>query len=111
MRARSPIKLTRAHAYFGGEAGAREIPAGAYVVSMAQPQKRLARAILEPDPGFRKEFIENEERKKRRSTLTGERHRDGFYDTTAWSLPILYGWPPAEAGQRPVDRHEPPDGA
>jgi hypothetical protein len=27
------------------------------------------------------------------------------------SLPILYGWPPAEAGQRPVDRHEPPDGA
>jgi hypothetical protein len=24
------------------------------------------------------------------------------------SLPILYGWPPAEAGQRPVDRHEPP---
>lgn len=24
------------------------------------------------------------------------------------SLPVLYGWPPAEAGQRPVDRHEPP---
>lgn len=25
------------------------------------------------------------------------------------TLPVLYGWPPAEAGQRPVDLHEPPD--
>ena len=23
-------------------------------------------------------------------------------------LPVLYGWPPAEAGERPVDKHEPP---
>jgi hypothetical protein len=23
-------------------------------------------------------------------------------------LPVLYGWPPAEQGRRPVDQHEPP---
>lgn len=110
MRARSPIKLTKAHSFFGGEAVAREIPAGAYVISMAQPQKRLARAILEPDPEFRKEFLENEERKKRRSMLTGDRHRDGFYDTTAWSLPILYGveawWAEDEAAGSGLERVE-----
>jgi hypothetical protein len=26
-----------------------------------------------------------------KGNLLGERPRDGFYDTTAWSLPILYG--------------------
>ena len=90
-RASAPIKLARAHSYMGGQSGGREIPAGSYIVSMAQPQKRLARAILEPEPAFKEEFLKNEERKKKRAELMGERWRDGFYDTTAWSLPIIYG--------------------
>ncbi len=90
-RTTAPLKLAKAASYMGGSTGAREIPAGAFVISMAQPQKRLARALLELEPAFKKEFLENEERKKRRADLLGERPRDGFYDTTAWSLPILYG--------------------
>jgi hypothetical protein len=58
---------------------------------MNQPQKRLARALLEQEPGFTKEFLENERKKKERAELVGERPRDGFYDTTAWTLPLLFG--------------------
>jgi hypothetical protein len=87
----TPLKLSKAHSYMGGPAAARELSAGAYVIPMAQPQKRLARALLEIEPGFKDEFLRNEERKKKRADLLGERPRDGFYDTTAWSLPILHG--------------------
>jgi hypothetical protein len=69
---------------------------------MSQPQKRLAQAILEIEPAFKEEFLRNEERKKRRADLLGERPRDGFYDTTAWSLPILYGVE-AHWAEDPVD--------
>ena len=70
---------------------ARDVPSGAYVISMAQPQKRLAKALLEIEPGFKDAFLKEEERKKRRAELVGQRPRDGFYDTTAWSLPLLFG--------------------
>lgn len=104
-RVQMPFKLTKGHAYAGGTATAREVPAGAYVIPMAQPQKRLAKALLELEPAFKDEFLANEERKKQRAELVGERPRDGFYDTTAWCLPLLFGvdavWaedPPATAG-------------
>lgn len=90
-RTTAPLRLAKAHDYFGGAAGARDVAAGAYVIPMAQPQKRLAKALLELEPAFTPEFLENEERKKARAELVGERPRDGFYDTTAWSLPLLFG--------------------
>jgi hypothetical protein len=90
-RTTAPINLTKAHGYFGGPAAARDVPFGAYVISLAQPQKRLAKALLEIEPGFKDEFLKEEERKKRRAELVGQRPRDGFYDTTAWSLPLLFG--------------------
>ncbi|MEJ7616249.1 MAG: M14 family zinc carboxypeptidase, partial [Pyrinomonadaceae bacterium] len=90
-RTAAPLRLARAHSYLGGGVAPQNIPAGAYIVPMAQPQTRLARAILEVEPTFKEEFLRNEERKKKRADLIGTRPRDGFYDTTAWSLPILYG--------------------
>jgi Zinc carboxypeptidase len=90
-RTTAPIKLTKAHSYVGDAVAAREIPTGAFVIPMAQPQKRLAKALLEIEPGFKDEFLKEEERKKRRAELVGQRPRDGFYDTTAWSLPLLFG--------------------
>ena len=90
-RTTRPLRAARTFSYFGGDASARDIPAGAYVVAMNQPQKRLAKALLELEPGFTKEFLENERKKKERAELVGERPRDGFYDTTAWTLPLLFG--------------------
>lgn len=90
-RAKAPVRLARTFGYFGEPAAAREVPAGAYVIPMNQPQKRLAKALLELEPAFTKEFLEKERKKKARAELVGQRPRDGFYDTTAWSLPLLFG--------------------
>jgi hypothetical protein len=90
-RVTTPFRLARGFGYLGGKAAPRDIPAGSFIVPMNQPQKRLAKALLELEPAFTKEFLENERRKKVRAELVGERPRDGFYDTTAWSLPLLFG--------------------
>ncbi len=86
-----------------GESRARRVtlPAGAWVVDLAQPQGRLARALLEPDAALDSAFIREELEARR----TGQ--RDRFYDITAWSLPFTFrvrAWATAGAltGARPV---------
>ncbi|NOT08277.1 MAG: hypothetical protein HOP28_08725, partial [Gemmatimonadales bacterium] len=58
--------------------------AGTYLVDYAQPQGRLARAILEPDAALDSTFIQEELERRR----TGQPSR--FYDITAWSLPLTF---------------------
>jgi len=60
------------------------LAAGTYVVDFAQPQGRLARALLEPDAQLDSSFIRTEVESRR----TGQPER--FYDVTAWSLPYAY---------------------
>ncbi|MFO7894131.1 MAG: M14 family zinc carboxypeptidase [Longimicrobiales bacterium] len=69
-----------------GETDARTVrlPAGTWVVDLAQPQGRLAKAILEPEAELPAEFIEEELQARR------EGRRDRFYDITAWSLPFTF---------------------
>lgn len=92
---REPLRSTSAHDYPGtGATGARSFPAGAYVVDLAQPQKRLAKALLEPttdqDAAFVREQLARFARNQRRgSGATKEEY--GFYDITAWSLPLAFG--------------------
>lgn len=59
-------------------------PLGAWVVDMAQPQGRLARALLEPDAQLDSAFLRDELYRRR----TGQPIR--FYDVTAWALPHMY---------------------
>ena len=71
----------------------RTFPAGSLVVDLAQPQGRLARAFLEPDADLEPEFVKAQEEKRRRNERRGANERGEnyeFYDTTAWSLPLLY---------------------
>ena len=69
-----------------GEGGPRPVrlAAGAYVVDYAQPQGRLARALLEPDAELDSGFVRAELESRR----TGR--SDRFYDVTAWSLPYTF---------------------
>jgi hypothetical protein len=62
----------------------RELPAGTYLVSNAQPSGRLLRNLLDPQTDQPAEFIKRQEERRAR------RQPDQIYDITAWSLPLLY---------------------
>jgi len=89
-----PFNAGRAHAYLGGGTGGRQIPAGSYVVDLAQPQARLADALLAPDAELDEAFIERQLQKRavnarRGSKTAGDRYE--FYDITGWSLALSFG--------------------
>ena len=60
------------------------MPAGTYIVSLAQPAGRLARNLLEPDIKMDDAFIQEQDRRRK------ARLGDQIYDVTAWSLPSMY---------------------
>lgn len=62
----------------------REFPAGTLLISSRQPLGNLVAAMLEFDPRFRDEFLQEE----RRELLRFGQSR--LYDTTAWNIPMLF---------------------
>ena len=72
-RADEPIKLA-----------ARTIPAGAFIVSNAQPTARMVRNLLDPKTEQSSEFIKRQEERRKM------RLNDQIYDITAWNLPMVY---------------------
>ena len=72
-RAEEPIKLA-----------SRTIPAGAYLVSNAQPTARMIRNLLDPKTEQSPEFIKKQEERRKM------RLNDQIYDITAWNLPMLF---------------------
>ena len=72
-RADEPIKL-----------GSRTIPAGAYLVSNAQPTARMIRNLLDPRTEQSADFIKKQEERRKM------RLNDQIYDITAWNLPMLF---------------------
>ncbi|MDZ7266901.1 MAG: M14 family metallopeptidase [candidate division KSB1 bacterium] len=84
-RAEAPFSNPRVRDYFTGALSSRTFPAGTFVVSLAQPAKRLVRTLLDRRTEIDQAFIaEQLQRRKKRLP-------DEFYDVTAWSLPLLYG--------------------
>lgn len=73
-----------ARAYGATGSASQRAEAGWYVVDLAQPQGRLAKALLEPDAQLDSSFIAQELESRR----TGANGR--FYDVTAWSLPFAF---------------------
>jgi hypothetical protein len=84
-RTTSPTTVRGATQYGGnGRATNVSVGAGSYVVDLAQPMGRLARALLEPDAPLDSSFIADE-LERRRSGMS-----DRFYDLTAFSLPYTF---------------------
>ena len=67
------------------EKGRREIPAGSFHISVAQPAGRLVRVLLDRQVDLEQEFIE------RQIQRNADRFPDEIYDVTAWSLPLAFG--------------------
>jgi hypothetical protein len=92
--AREGFRSAAAHDYLGSAAAAREFPAGAYVIDLNQPMKRLAKAHLEPaselDQAFIKAELERRARNEARGKNVGKEDPE-FYDITSWSLPLASG--------------------
>jgi len=86
-RADAAFSNPRARDYFDEQARAREFPAGSYVVSLAQPAKRLAKTLMDKRTDQDKEFIDEQRLRNQR------RQPEEFYDVTAWSLPLLFDLP------------------
>ena len=76
------IEVRRASADF--EAGGRKYPAGSYLVSAAQPRKRLIRVLLERNVPLEEKFAQEQERRRKKGLP------DEIYDVTGWSLPLMY---------------------
>jgi len=65
--------------------GVRNVPAGSYLVSAAQPTGRLIRNLLELNVDQDEAFVKEQDRRRKK------RQGDQIYDVTAWSLPIAFG--------------------
>lgn len=62
----------------------KKFPKGTYLVSTAQPHGALAKAILEFDPRFKKEILDDERRSLEKDGETK------MYEVTAWSPALAY---------------------
>ncbi|MEO8478818.1 MAG: M14 family zinc carboxypeptidase [Gemmatimonadota bacterium] len=93
-QANDVVNVASAQSYLGGPAARRSFPAGSYLIDLAQPQGRLARAILEPeaklDSAFARRQLDRFERNRRRGD-NSPREGYEFYDLTAWALPLTQG--------------------
>jgi len=82
----------------GREVKDREMPAGTLLLSARQPLARLLLAMLEFDPRMTPQFLKDERRELLRFG------RSLIYDTTGWSLPMLFDVEAFEiAGDVPAD--------
>jgi hypothetical protein len=92
--AEGEFSSTRAHAFKDDAVRSQRFPRGAYVVDLAQPNGRVAKAFLEPTPSMDSSFVRAQIAKFVRNLRRGRGGvREGyeFYDLTAWSLPVAFG--------------------
>ncbi len=92
--ARNGIDVRRAEAAFA--ACGRRFEAGSYVVSAAQPTKRLIRTLLDEKTEMKADFV------KRQEERVSKGLPDEIYDVTAWSLPLMFNVPAVACNNDPI---------
>jgi hypothetical protein len=68
--------------------------AGSYIIDLNQPQKRIIKALLEQDTPQDDAFVKDNIARFRRNERRGSsapKEDYGFYDITAWNLPLAFG--------------------
>ncbi|HBR56666.1 MAG TPA: hypothetical protein DEA22_04220, partial [Blastocatellia bacterium] len=105
-QAQSSFSTATAHTYLEKDSRpvSKTFPAGAYIVDLDQPQRILIKSILEPDTPQDQAFVDDNMARFRRNQMRGKGQQKedyGFYDLTAWSLPLAFGvetWWTEDAG-------------
>ncbi len=92
----SSFTSNTAHSYMEKDAPAqtRTFPAGSYIIDLDQPQRIFIKSILEQDTPQDKAFVDDNMARFRRNQMRGKgtpKEDYGFYDITAWSLPLALG--------------------
>lgn len=92
----SSFSSNSAHSYMQKNAPKtnQTFPAGSYIIDLNQPQKTWIKALLEQDTPQDKAFVEDNMARFRRNERRGKssaKEDYGFYDLTAWSLPLAFG--------------------
>lgn len=93
--AKTPFNSALAHSYDSKTSPAerKTFPAGAIVIDLNQPQRKLIKGLLEQDTpqdaAFVREQMDKFERNERRGKSV-DKEDYGFYDITAWSLPLAF---------------------
>jgi hypothetical protein len=85
-------------------ATSHSFPHGAFIVDLAQPGSRIARALIEEDRSVDSTFARLELEKYERNVRRGRRAPSegyNFYDITSWALPLSYGVPAFAVGAVP----------
>ncbi|MCW5956721.1 MAG: hypothetical protein KIT61_09050 [Pyrinomonadaceae bacterium] len=85
-----------AHTYLekDSKAASKTFPAGSYIIDLDQPQRIYIKSVLEPDTPQDKAFVEDNMARFKRNQMRGKgqpKEEYGFYDITAWSLPLAFG--------------------
>jgi hypothetical protein len=103
QRARVEVKVagasfssSNAHSYEQKDAPrmSQTFPAGSYIIDLNQPQKRIIKALLEQETPQDKAFVNDNMarfRRNERRGSTAQKEEYGFYDITAWNLPLAFG--------------------
>ncbi len=89
-----PLKAVSTETSFDRQPRDRDFPAGTLAVPLRQPQKRLIKTLLEPDPRLEQIFLDRVDHALAMNRKLGEgspKEPVGFYDVTAWSLPLSFG--------------------
>ena len=94
--ASSSFTSPTAHTYLenNAHAASKTFPAGSYIIDLDQPQRIYIKAVMEQDTPQDKAFIEDNMARFRRNQMRGKgqpKEDYGFYDITAWSLPLVFG--------------------
>lgn len=72
----------------------KSFPAGSYIIDLDQPQRIYLKSILEQDTPQDKPFVDDNMARFRRNQMRGRgqpKEEYGFYDITAWSMPLVHG--------------------
>ncbi len=86
-RADAAFSNSKTRDYGESQLQSRDFPAGSFIVSLAQPAKRLLKTLMDKHTEQDKEFLDEQRLRNKR------RMSEQFYDVTGWSLPFLFDVP------------------